>query len=196
MPFFHSEDCPAPQDKMNSNEIQELGFLVLLDSGASSALRQCGGIGVLGCLSGVGDCLLSNQGFSSEQRDAVFLHGGQDRFVPCLQGYICRQMPWYEWVWTPHPQSEAFPSPCCLEDPQSLLQDLDREEPAKADVSVSSARILKSGQGSESDRGTVVLRLQSVRKKCCQPQPSRYCCPSIPVASSQPGLAGFCLQHV
>lgn len=96
-------------------------------------------------------------------------------FVLCLQGYICRQMLQYEWFWTPHLQPEAFPSPCWLEDPQPLLQELDREEPARADVSGSSARILKSGQGSESDRSTVVLRLQSVRKRCCQPQPSRCC---------------------
>lgn len=107
---------------------------------------------MLGCLDGVEDCLLLNQGFSSEQRHMVFLHGEQDRFVPCLQGYICRQMPQYEWFWTPHPQPKAFPSPCWLEDLQPLLQELDREEPARADVSVSSARILKSGQGSESDR--------------------------------------------
>lgn len=63
------------------------------------------------------------------------------------------------WVWTPHPQPEAFPSPCWLKDPQPLLQELDGEEPARADVSVSSARILKSGQESDSDRGTVVLGL-------------------------------------
>lgn len=129
---------------------------------------------MLGCLGGVRDCPLLNQGFSSKQRDIVFLHGGQDRFVSCLQGYICRQMPWCECFWT-HPQPEAFPSPCWLEDPQPLLQELDREEPARADVSVSSARILKSGQGSESDRGTVVLGLQSVRRRSCQPQPSRCC---------------------
>lgn len=91
---------------------------------------------LVGC--GASGALL-NHNFSSEQRDGGTFAGQHDVVGPFI------------------PSPKLFPTGR----PSPLLQEMDLEEPARADVSASSARILKSGQSSKITAGVAEPLLSS-----------------------------------